>query len=222
MLLTATVSLGLGLQAPPRTPLGTRSPVGLRSPSPVAASPPLARRGVLVLPALLVLAATTRPPPASAAAAPVVSEELRLLIVKAKALKGGVRAGAASRRKLPLDPTPGVNNYASLTDRVRREQASVLVPLQAAMAAAAAAAGGSGRLPDDVQKQLALQPELLKGHLSELDYYLAKANFAEYVSKTTGETYPGGKVERELEEVCDTADDFLALAAGRAVPVRPD
>ena len=60
------------------------------------------------------------------------------------------------------------------------------------------------------------------GHLSELDYYLAKANFAEYVSKTTGETYPGGKVERELEEVCDTADDFLALAAGRAVPVRPD
>ena len=136
--------------------------------------------------------------------------------------KGGVRAGAASRRKLPLDPTPGVNNYASLTDRVRREQASVLLPLQAAMAAAAAAAGGSGRLPDDMQKQLALQPELLKGHLSELDYYLAKANFAEYVSKTTGETYPGGKVERELEEVCETGEDFLALLSGRVVEARQD
>ena len=36
------------------------------------------------------------------------------------------------------------------------------------------------------------------------------------------QTYPGGKVERELEEVCETLDDFLALAAGRSVEARPD
>ena len=69
---------------------------------------------------------------------------------------------------------------------------------------------------------LARQPEFLKGHLSELEFYLKKSQFDEYVSKTTGETYPGGKVERELEEVCDTASDFLALAAGKPVPVRAD
>ena len=49
-----------------------------------------------------------------------------------------------------------------------------------------------------------------------------KAAFDEYTSKTTGETYPGGKVERELEEVCDTASDFLLLAQGKAAPVRDD
>ena len=29
-----------------------------------------------------------------------------------------------------------------------------------------------------------------------------------------------GKVERELEEVCETADDFINLAYGRAVEAR--
>ena len=36
------------------------------------------------------------------------------------------------------------------------------------------------------------------------------------------QTYPGGKVERELEEVCETLDDFVALAAGQTVPPRVD
>ena len=44
--------------------------------------------------------------------------------------------------------------------------------------------------------------------------------FDSYTSKTTGSTYPGGKVERELEEVCETADDFINLAYGRAVEGR--
>ena len=60
------------------------------------------------------------------------------------------------------------------------------------------------------------------GHLSELDFYLKKASFEQYTSKRTGETYPGGKVERELEEVCDTAGDFILLVQGKAAPVRED
>jgi len=49
---------------------------------------------------------------------------------------------------------------------------------------------------------------------------LKEYKFESYVSKTTGSTYTGGKVERELEEVCDTADDFINLAYGRAVEQR--
>jgi len=145
--------------------------------------------------------------------------KIQVLSAKAKGLRASVRATSAGRRKLPMDPTPGVNNYASTTDSVLRAKAKVLLPLQAAMAAYAATPRG---LPEELQKQLALQNEYLKGHLSELDYYLGKKSFEEYVSKTTKATYFGGKVERELEEVCETTDDFLALARGQAVPVRED
>ena len=44
---------------------------------------------------------------------------------------------------------------------------------------------------------------------------LKEAKFEAYVSKRTGRTYPGGKVERELEEIEETCDDFLTLALGR-------
>ena len=85
------------------------------------------------------------------------------------------------------------------------------------MTAAAAAIA----LPDaERQKQLSNQPLLLKGHLAELGVALDQASFDPYTSKTTEDLYPGGKVERELEEVCDTAADFLALAAGREAPQR--
>jgi hypothetical protein len=73
-----------------------------------------------------------------------------------------------------------------------------------------------------VQKQLATQALLLKGHLLELNDALGKYQFDEYVSKTTKMTYSGGKVERELEEVCDTVDDYMALARGEAVEQRED
>ena len=49
---------------------------------------------------------------------------------------------------------------------------------------------------------------------------LKEWKFDEYVSKTTGSVYKGGKVERELEEVCETADDFMILAAGRKIDGR--
>ena len=41
-----------------------------------------------------------------------------------------------------------------------------------------------------------------------------KSKFEAYTSKRSGRDYPGGKVERELEEISETCDDFLTLAAG--------
>lgn len=93
------------------------------------------------------------------------------------------------------------------------------MPLLAAMEAAIAATS----LPDaELQKQLEMQPQEMKGHLSELVFYLKKEKFESYVSKTTGDTYTGGKVERELEEVVDTASDFILLVQGKAAPIRED
>ena len=142
-------------------------------------------------------------------------------IVKAKNLRATVRQSAQNRRSLPFDPTPGVNNYASLTEEVERQKKQLLLPLQAALVAVVAS-DAAVALPEDQRKQLALQPVLLKGHILELDYYLKKWSFEKYTSQTTGETYPGGKVERELEEVCETLEDFIALAAGQTVPTRAD
>ena len=111
----------------------------------------------------------------------------------------------------------GVNNYQSQTDAMVRGKAAVLLPLQSAMVAVAAKTA----LPnEELQKQLKLQPRYMKGHILEFDQAVKEYKFDEYVSKTTGSTYKGGKVERELEEVCETADDFLALATGRPVPER--
>ena len=175
----------------------------------------LTRREALVAaaaaPALLALP-TAAP---AAVATPVKDiEKIKVLAAKAKALKATVKTSAAGRRKLPLDPTPGVNNYASTTGAVTRAKQVTLLPLQAAMAAAAAPAAG---LPDDMRKKLKEQAIFMKGHLLELDQALAEFKFEEYTSKTTGSTYPGGKVERELEEVCETADDFISLSYGRAI-----
>lgn len=64
-------------------------------------------------------------------------------------------------------------------------------------------------LNDDKAK---VQPLLMKGHMLELAEALkAPDGFKEYVSKTTGDTYPGGKVERELEEAVETAEDYCNL-----------
>lgn len=179
------------------------------------------RRQLLQLPATAVGAAAAAAFSgcgAAVAADARIPTELQLLGIKAKKLRAAVRIGASNRRKLPFDQTPGVNNYGSLTDRVKRDKASVLLPLQSAIAAYASDAALSDV---ELQKQLALQPLLMKGHLLELDQALGEFRFNAYVSKTTGRTYPGGKVERELEEVCDTFDDFVELASGRP-PVQRD
>ena len=150
--------------------------------------------------------------PVSAKGNALADEELRLLIVKAKELRSAVRTGAAARRKLPMDPTPGVNNYVPLTSKIERGTTTVLLPLQAKLSAVAAAAPLAD---EELKKALVQQPMLLTGHLSELKYYLGKHAFEPYTSKTTGKTYPGGKVERELEEVEETCDDFLTLLSGK-------
>ena len=62
-------------------------------------------------------------------------------------------------------------------------------------------------------EEAALQPLLMRGHLLELDQALGSSDaFEPYVSKTTKENYPGGKVERELEEALETADAYCNLA----------
>ena len=70
-------------------------------------------------------------------------------------------------------------------------------------------------LPEEKQKRAELLPLLLKGHYLELDQAVESATgFDEYASKSQGgKVYPGGKVERELEEVVETAEEFLALMA---------
>ena len=140
---------------------------------------------------------------------PLVSDKLALLIVKARELRGNVRNGAAARRTFPLDPDPTVNNYSRLTDDVQRKKVKVLLPLQEELSAVADAFEG----PEELKKQLQLQPQLLKGHLVELDQTLADFDFSESMLKSTGKVYQGGKVERELEEVEEVCDEFLAVLA---------
>mmetsp|Transcript_18950 Transcript_18950/g.43023 ORF Transcript_18950/g.43023 Transcript_18950/m.43023 type:complete len:198 (-) Transcript_18950:284-877(-) len=52
----------------------------------------------------------------------------------------------------------------------------------------------------------------LKGHMLELKQAMAAPDgYEPYVSKSTKETYPGGKVERELEEAVETVGEYCAL-----------
>lgn len=49
----------------------------------------------------------------------------------------------------------------------------------------------------------------LKGHMAELAQAMGDASgYDEYVSKSTKATYPGGKVERELEEAVETVGEY--------------
>ena len=72
------------------------------------------------------------------------------------------------------------------------------MPLQAKMLAASAD-GSDART----------QAQLMQGHLLELKQALAASEFETYVSKRSKKVSPGGKVERELEEVSETFDDFV-------------
>lgn len=147
-----------------------------------------------------------------------IDDSTKVAIIKAKALREMVRRRAQQRRSMPMDVTTAANNYKSLSMEVLKQRDALLLPLQAKLTDIAAKAV----LPDEQKQQLALQPLLLKGHLLELDQALTESKFDVYVSKTTKSTYLGGKVERELEEVCETLDDFLAIAAGKTVDMRSD
>tara|TARA_B110001452_G_C15187772_1_gene412523 strand:- start:592 stop:1179 length:588 start_codon:yes stop_codon:yes gene_type:complete len=175
-------------------------------------SPTATRRELLQLPLLALPVAAL---PASAASKPATLESVKVLAAKAKALRSTVRTSSAGRRNFPM--VPDTNNYSSQTKAVERAQQVVLLPLLAAMKAVAPTITLSDA---EMQKQLKEQAIFMKGHLLELDTALKGYKFDEYVSKTTGETYLGGKVERELQEVCETAEDFIALASGRPVEAR--
>ena len=111
----------------------------------------------------------------------------------------------------------------------------MLEPLRVAMAAAAP--GLKEGLTDEQFESAELQPVLLKGHLFELGDALERGQWETYTSKTTKATYPGarsttsrrrfstafmylrilpapagGRVERELEEVDETCDEFIKAA----------
>lgn len=189
----------------------------LLTPPPAPAERVDRRTALLRLPAALSLVVVPVTPAFASDARSL--ETIKVLAAKAKALRATVRSSAGKRRSLPLDPTPGINNYASTTLAVKRATASTLGPLQAEMASYASSASG---LSEEALKQLSLQPLLMKGHMFELAQALGSYQFEEYTSRTTKLVYPGGKVERELEEICETADDFLALARGRAAPQRTD
>eukprot|EP00316_Scyphosphaera_apsteinii_P016977 CAMPEP_0119330046 /NCGR_PEP_ID=MMETSP1333-20130426/77370_1 /TAXON_ID=418940 /ORGANISM="Scyphosphaera apsteinii, Strain RCC1455" /LENGTH=183 /DNA_ID=CAMNT_0007339325 /DNA_START=121 /DNA_END=672 /DNA_ORIENTATION=- len=140
--------------------------------------------------------------PCPASAARYLSE-VNAMGKKVKALRATVRQGGA------------VEELRSL---VQKESDSLLKKnLAVAMAAIAPGLG----LPEDSkasypaqQQRVEVLPLLLKGHLLELDQALAdKKGFDPYISKTTKLSYPGGKVERELEEVEETVDEFLQLAS---------
>ena len=150
----------------------------------------LSRRQILQLPAAALPFAASGAATASPANTLKVSDTLMVKIITAKKLRATVRQGASNRRSLPLDPTPGANNYQSLTEEVQRKYKKVLLPLQAELKVIAASEAAAA-LPEEQQKALALQPQLLLGHLSELDYYLKKISFEQYISKTTGEVSDG-------------------------------
>ena len=172
----------------------------------------VSRRNFLALPAAaLALGGSVAPVSAGTAL-----DEIRVLGSKAKGLKSYVRSTSANRRKFPMEE--GGNNYVNVITNLERGKSEVLLPLQAAMAAYVKTATP---LSDaELQKALKLQPSFMKGHLLELDTAIKERKFDEYTSKTTGDVYPGGKAERELEEVCDTFSDFLLLASGKPAPQR--
>lgn len=122
----------------------------------------LGRRELLLpLPLVLLAPANSAASAREPAAEPLISDGMRVLLTKAKALRGYVANTAAARRSFPMDPDPEVNNYLKLKDAVERAQATVLLPLLAALERKA----GAAQLPEEQQKQLAQQPLLLKGHL---------------------------------------------------------
>lgn len=186
-----------------------RVPVGVNQKS---VSPKVSRRSLLALPVAALAVGGHDISPASAA--PPL-DEIKILGSKAKGIKSYVRTTSGNRRKFPMEE--GGNNYVNVINNLERGKKEVLLPLQAAMATYAKTA----TLADpELQKELKLQASYMKGHLLELDQAIKERKFDEYTSKTTGDVYPGGKAERELEEVCETFGDFLLIASGKPAPQR--
>jgi hypothetical protein len=104
------------------------------------------------------------------------------------------RLGAQAKALREMAKTQGVRAALPLASGLE----TTLLPLQAKMLAV------SGEGTD-----ARTQAQLIQGHLLEFKQALAASEFETYVSKRTKKVYPGGKVERELEEVSETYDDFV-------------
>lgn len=154
------------------------------------------------------------------------------LAVKAKAL----RLYAATCEKMQVPAEARANRFA-------KKKAAVLLPLLAGMTEAAPglglgeadqkraellpqllkghylevraharAAAGAPAACSPLVAPAACSP-LSRSTAAQLDEALSKGQFSPYVSSSTGKTYEGGRVERELEEVEETAEEFVALMA---------
>jgi hypothetical protein len=84
-------------------------------------------------------------------------------------------------------------------DRAATELETVLQPLQQTMKSLAP------------NKKASILAGEMKAHLAEYKEALELKQWEPYVSKTTKDNYPGGRPERELEEVQDTYEAYLKL-----------
>lgn len=102
----------------------------------------------------------------------------------------------------------------ALKERVARGKKEGILPLLEELEKVAPTVATSLTKPED--KELATNtPAIIKGHLLELDEAVEKGLFGQYKSRKTGKLYPGGRVERELEEVEESVDDFVKLVGKR-------
>lgn len=138
---------------------------------------PLTRRGAVLAAAALAGGGQAARAATVANGSDMLVFKVRKLYTKAQALRQAVRTSGAG------------------VERVSRERASVLLPLQEAMAAAAP---GFALLSAEQRERAELQPRLLSGHYLELDKALADGQL--------------DAVQRELEEVEETVATFLELA----------
>ena len=129
-----------------------------------------------------------------------------------KQVPGGAVIHRKSREERAKVERGEAITYPLLKQKCTLYTSIVLEPLQEAMAKTSPTLG----LAPEQQKQAELLPQLLKGHMLEYTDAVSKDRFDVYVSKTTGKTYKGGKVEREMEEIVETAEEWLALAKGAA------
>jgi len=103
----------------------------------------------------------------------------------------------------------------AVRERMEQGKKEVLLPLQRDLAGAVERLAPT--LAGAERQRLEALPGLLQGHFLELDDALGKGLMAEYTGKD-GQAYKCGKVERELEEVGETVDEFLKLAGQGAPP----
>lgn len=162
------------------------APIDARSPATCARSGATLSRRSAGLGLAAALGAAALPRSAFAAGASI--DDIQALGARAKELRAAVHSQGAGAASLV---TKGLD--------------TTLDPLQKSMLAAA-------KQGSDAYTQA----QLMQGHLLELRQALKSNDFSTYVSKTTKATYPGGKVERELEEVSETFDDYIKLVAAPA------